>query len=295
MLKTAAMEPINVFKKAAMAGASLRESSPSVQQLRNLFLTAARTGDVRTLKDVAEAFPKDLDIKLGSTTALQAAVTRKHPQAVTALLQAGASPNVKDMDGVSSPMHEAAQNNDTFVLIQLIHKGGQVNLSGLHGTPAQFAVDANAVKTLAVLLTHGAAALKFDDDGHTLLHRAARKGRAESLDLLLSKDLDINARNRDGQTPLMVAVQEGKVACVRTLLERGADYRLQDDMRDTALDMISGNGGNSEATVEAIEKLFRARITRDAEAAAQPFSDGAESKVSVRRPLVLKNKPGPLR
>jgi len=176
MLKTAPMEPKNEFKEAADAGMSLRDSNPTTQRLRNKFLTAARTGDVRTLKDVAAAFPKDLDIRLGTTTALQAAVTRKHPQAVTALLQAGASPNVKDMDGVSSPMHEAAQNNDTFVLIQLIHKGGQVNLSGIHGTPAQFAVDANAVKTLAVLLTHGGAAMKFDDDGHTLLHRAARKG-----------------------------------------------------------------------------------------------------------------------
>ncbi|MEZ0260243.1 MAG: ankyrin repeat domain-containing protein [Alphaproteobacteria bacterium] len=289
------MEDNDEFKKAALSGLDLRSSNPAIAQLRNKFLTAARTGDTRVLKQAVEAFPKDIDIRIFNTTALHAAVIRKQPQAVTVLLQAGASPNVKDMDSVSSPMHEAAQNNDTFTLIQLIHKGGQVNLSGLYGTPAKFAVDANATKTLAVLLTHGAAAMKFDDDGHTLLHRAALMGRAESLDLLLSKDLDINARNRDGQTPLMVAVQEGKVTCAKTLLEHGADYRLVDDMRDTALDMIEGNGGNSEATVEALQKLFRARISRDAAEAAAPFNDGAESKVSVRRPLVLKNKPGPLR
>jgi len=92
----------------------------------------------------------------------------------------------------------------------------------------------------------------------------------------------------------MVAVQEGRVACVKTLLERGADYHAMDDMRDKAMDMIEGNGGNSDATVEAIEKIFRARITRDAEQAAAPFSDGAASKVSVRRPIILKHKPGPL-
>lgn len=288
------MTEIDEFKKAAEAGLDLRGSHPETVRLRNKFITAARTGDTQVLKQVAAAFPKDLDIRVFTTTALQAAVTRKHPQAVTVLLQAGASPNVKDMDGVSSPMHEAAQNNDTFTLVQLIHKGGQVNLSGIHGTPAQFAVDANATKTLAVLLTHGAAAMKFDDDGHTLLHRAARRGRAESLDLLLTKDLDIDARNRDGQTPLMVAVQEGKVDCVRLLLDRGADYHAIDDLRDRAIDMIEGNGGNSPAVVEAMEKLFRARISRDAAEAAAPFNDGAEKKISVRKPIVLKNKPGPL-
>ena len=288
------MDPIDEFKKAAQAGLDFRGSHPAITQLRSKFITAARTGDTRTLQQAVQAFPKDLDIRVFNTTALHAAILRKQPAAVTVLLQAGASPNVKDMDGVSSPMHEAAQNNDTFTLVQLIHKGGQVNLSGLHGTPAQFAVDTNATKTLAVLLTHGAAAMKFDDDGHTLLHRAARRGGTESLDLLLSKDLDINARNRDGQTPLMVAVQEGRVDCAKLLLERGADYHLVDDMRDRAIDMIEGNGSNSPAVVEAMEKLFRARISRDAAEAAAPFNDGAEKKVSVRKPIVLKNKPGPL-
>lgn len=283
-----------IFTEAAEKGASLRDANPYSQRLKNHFLTAARTGDAQGLKDAVTAFPKDVDLMLNHGTALLAACERNHPQAVTVLLEAGASPNALNRDRLTSPMHEAAKNDNVMILVQLIHKRGNVNLDSLNGTPAQRAVDVNALKTLGVLLTHGAAAMKFDDEGHTLLHRAARLNQPQSLALMVSKGLNINARSRDGQTPLMVAVQHGSIDCVKMLLDGGADYHIVDDMRDKALDMIEANGANNPATVEALEKLFRARITQDAAAAAAPFSDGAENKVSVRRPLILKHKPGPL-
>ncbi len=277
-----------IFKEAAEKGASLRDANPYAQQLKNHFLSAARTGDAQKLKDAVTSFPKDVDLMLHHGTALQAACERNHPQAVNVLLEAGASPNVLNRDRLTSPMHEAAKNDNTMILVQLIHKRGDVNLDSLNGTPAERAIDANANKALGVLVTHGAASMKFDDEGHTLLHRAARLDRAESLCLLLSKGLDINALARDGKTPLMVAAEFGSLNVAKVLLERGADYRIMDDMRDTALDIITQHGGNDERTVEGFRSLLKARITQDAEQAAKPFNDGAEKHIAIRRPLKLR-------
>lgn len=48
-------------------------------------------------------------------------------------------------------------------------------------------------------------------------------GEALVIQYLLGRGAEINARNKEGDTPLMKAVDLGNVAAVHYLVERGAD------------------------------------------------------------------------
>ncbi|KPP66106.1 myotrophin-like, partial [Scleropages formosus] len=61
------------------------------------------------------------------------------------------------------------------------------------------------------------------EGGRKPLHYAADCGQADVLEFLLSKGADVNAHDKHGITPLLSATYEGHLACVRILLEKGAD------------------------------------------------------------------------
>ncbi|KAI0570633.1 Arp Ankyrin repeat [Pyrenophora tritici-repentis] len=72
--------------------------------------------------------------------------------------------------------------------------------------------------------------------GYSLLHYAVRHSRPAIVALLIGEGLDVNVQNDRGQTPLHVAVQQGKCCeCARLLLENGADAFQQDTQGRSAL------------------------------------------------------------
>lgn len=61
-----------------------------------------------------------------------------------------------------------------------------------------------------------------DEDDSTALHRAAKSGRVEAVELLLQHGAEVNARDFVGNTPLHLAARRNLAACARALLEGGA-------------------------------------------------------------------------
>lgn len=79
--------------------------------------------------------------------------------------------------------------------------------------------------------------------GSALIHLfSARIGSEnESLvHLLVDKQADVNARNSDGETPLMIAAENNNLAMTRYLLDNGAEINLQDQWKETALHRAVG-------------------------------------------------------
>ena len=60
-----------------------------------------------------------------------------------------------------------------------------------------------------------------NNDGWTVLHSAAEGGNDEIVEKLLSLGLDIDSKDNNDRTPLMVATSHGKSKAVKYLLSKG--------------------------------------------------------------------------
>ena len=94
-----------------------------------------------------------------------------------------------------------------------------VVVSGQRRVGSQFRIDEIA---LYHLLDHGAEVNAKDNDGKTALMLAAREGPLASVQALLAKGADISATNRWGETALTYAHQGRQSAIVRLLRKHGA-------------------------------------------------------------------------
>jgi ankyrin repeat protein len=113
----------------------------------------------------------------------------------------------------------------------------------------------------------------LEEYGYTALHFAASAKCSGVIRLLLAqRDVEVNARSNNGQTPLMIAAQKGRKDSVCVLLEHAeVDVRAEDDERQTALEWAKkGKGGDYDAEhwqwhdCDAVQSLLLDYLERSA-------------------------------
>ena len=102
------------------------------------------------------------------------------------------------------------------------------------------------------------------------LHEAVQQDNVARISELLGNVVDLNGKDADGWTPLMVAVSWQKPEMVRLLLDRGANVQARNGEEDTALHIATraGRAGPSvtKETIEIVDLL----ISRGADLEAKP-------------------------
>jgi ankyrin repeat protein len=172
---------------------------------------------------------------------------------VRALLNRSANVNARDKYNWT-PLHNAAINGHTEIVIDLLNKGGDVNATAnyrddLNGTlpsitALHFAAMSGHTETVRALLNHSANVNAKDKYNQTPLHWAALNGSTAIVIDLLDKGADVNATanydddpkgTQPSATALHFAAKYGHTETVRALLSYGADASAQDRFGDTPL------------------------------------------------------------
>jgi ankyrin repeat protein len=188
-------------------------------------------------------------------------------------------------------------------LIVLILWGMQLAVVTGCSNGIQSAVERGDVETVARMLTETPGIIgEFDDEGKTLLHRAALQGRVNVAQLLLNRGAKIDERSRDGNsvTPLHLAASGGHLEMVKQLLRSGADVKLtasSDFFRwDALMFAIEGNhkemvefllangafAGVTGAMRVKINPLLFAARRGNVEIAEMLLNNGAEADINNR-------------
>ncbi|KAJ9516825.1 hypothetical protein QJQ45_027236 [Haematococcus lacustris] len=124
-----------------------------------------------------------------------------------------------------TPLHSAVSAGHEPVVKELLKLGADVNsLTAGRRTPLHYAASKGWLALITLLLHHGADVTVQDNTGSTALHRAASAGKVEAARLLIETGrAQVDARDKQGSTPLMVAVSCDFGSLALYLVGKGAD------------------------------------------------------------------------
>nr|KJB44519.1 hypothetical protein B456_007G257200 [Gossypium raimondii] len=162
-------------------------------------------------------------------TALHLAVKAGRKDCVRLLLANGSKPDVRNTRNGDTPLHIAARLGDEQThghtcLFDALKLGDSLCLAARKGEAG----------TIQRLIKNGAAINGMDQHGWTALHRAAFKGRADAVRMLID-NIDIDSKDEDGYTALHCAVESGHAEGVELLVKKGADVEARTNKGVTAL------------------------------------------------------------
>jgi ankyrin repeat protein len=234
---------------------------------------ASKKGDLARVKELVEA-GADLNAKFrGGDTALVNASQSGHLDIVKYLVEKGANVNVKNGSGLT-PTAMGILSLHLEIVKYLIEKGANVNQkNALGGTLLMTAAYVDRPEIVKYLIEKGADIDAKNKKGDTACYLA----KSPELKALLCsgggydifqaikyyiparvKDLveagaNVNAKENDGSTPLIIASQSGHLDIVKYLVEKGANVNAADVTGVTAL-MFSSKIGYLDIVKYLVEK-----------------------------------------
>ncbi|UOX38729.1 ankyrin repeat containing protein [Finch poxvirus] len=178
-----------------------------------IFEVSALSPNVDVVKEIVKTYGCDIysDILIDASE-------RGYASVIKYLLDIGL--DIKTNSCGETALHRAASVGSLEVVEVLVSYGADVNARDITGSTPLISASPY-VDTAKLLLEKGANINIADVNGYTALHNAARYGSLESIYLFLSYGIDVDIKDKIGNTPLFYASPHPPV--VKALLEKGAD------------------------------------------------------------------------
>ncbi|MEO8035769.1 MAG: ankyrin repeat domain-containing protein [Acidobacteriota bacterium] len=155
-------------------------------------------------------------------TALMNAVTQEDASIVKLLLAAKADVNPKNKYDFNAFTSAVATGNQEIVGM-LLDAGAKINEGSSGLTPLTFAAASENIDMMKFLVTRGADVnYGAKQETQTALMTAIYSGKLESVKALIALKADVNARMKDGDTPLKAAQKGDQEDMIAVLKAAGA-------------------------------------------------------------------------
>ena len=141
------------------------------------------------------------------------------------------------------------------LLISYLDQKNLINIPDRNGLTCLFyAIKVqNGLPILKLLFQKGLANKSLiDKEKNTALHFAIIQKNYEAIVVLLENGMDIDSKNNDGRTPLMLAALSGDEKLTEYLLEHGADKSIKDNSGQTAVDL--GKKSRNEKCIALLQQ-----------------------------------------
>ncbi|XP_067660035.1 ankyrin-3-like [Haliotis asinina] len=211
----------------------------------NILHMACRGGNVELVEHVLAQNIVEINSRSndGSSPAMEAAY-EGHTNVLELLRNEGA-----DMTFVSdendSILHAAldSKHMDTvkYVLTNDFVDIDSRNNNGI--TAVMLAVQGGLAEIFDLMVRKGANMSFVNDDKQTILHMACEEGHSEIVKYIIRENVvNINGRDDEGKTPVLLAAEQGYLDIVILLEGKGADLSVVDDWGENILHMLTVEG-----------------------------------------------------
>ncbi len=174
-------------------------------------------------------------------TPLQLAARKGNVEIVRILLSADTNHNVEDS---SIALYYACQNDTTAIVKMLLsHVPVETVKDEWMNNPLHKAAEGVNSGILKLLLKSRRFNVdETNESGWTALHKAARVGNIQMVEMLLNAGADVNQRTLSQQTPLHIAADEGHLLIVCKLSDFMEDPELKDEHGFTSFSLAAAKG-----------------------------------------------------
>lgn len=227
---------INVAERLIQAGAAINfDGEPDQISPHLACAVEANSQEIVDLLLRNGANPNSLSPKYREdVTVLAQACMGSNPEIVSTLIEAGADVlrTSRFADEDEPPIQTAARNGNVDVIRALLKKGANVNGQTIEGfTALHKAARRGCAPILRVLLSEGLADYSLRlINGSQPIHSAARWNHPDCMQVLVEAGADINSQNHSGKTPLhwatVRATEYQETEAIEWLLSNGADAGL---------------------------------------------------------------------